>query len=115
MHRTIVKTRLFPPSSPLRISLVLLAVFVASCAPVAATETTAPTAALLPTATFPPPVPTLDQGQPVASVTEAPTEALAPTPFPIATSRGPELHATDPTTVNLASGQIQFVEFFRFT
>ena len=34
---------------------------------------------------------------------------------PIATSRGPELHATDPMTVSLASGQIQFVEFFRFT
>jgi hypothetical protein len=34
---------------------------------------------------------------------------------PAATSRGPELHATDPTTVSLASGQIQFVEFFRFT
>jgi hypothetical protein len=34
---------------------------------------------------------------------------------PVATSRGPELHATDPTTVSLASGQIQFVEFFRFT
>ena len=34
---------------------------------------------------------------------------------PVATSRGPELHATDPTTVSLASGQMQFVEFFRFT
>ncbi|HVF26305.1 MAG TPA: hypothetical protein VNA23_10475 [Anaerolineales bacterium] len=34
---------------------------------------------------------------------------------PAATSRGPELHATDPTTVSLASGQLQFVEFFRFT
>src|SRR5690349_21128091 len=33
---------------------------------------------------------------------------------PVATSRGPELHATDPTTVSLASGQVQFVEFFRF-
>ena len=33
----------------------------------------------------------------------------------IATSRGPDLHATDPTTVNLASGQLQLVEFFRFT
>jgi hypothetical protein len=33
----------------------------------------------------------------------------------VATSRGPDLHATDPTTVNLASGQLQLVEFFRFT
>jgi hypothetical protein len=35
--------------------------------------------------------------------------------LPVATSRGPDLHATDPATVSLASGQLQFVEFFRFT
>jgi hypothetical protein len=34
---------------------------------------------------------------------------------PLATSRGPDLHATDPTRVSLASGGLQFVEFFRFT
>jgi len=33
----------------------------------------------------------------------------------VATSRGPNLEATDPTTVSLASGQLQLVEFFRFT
>ena len=33
----------------------------------------------------------------------------------IATSRGPNLEATDPNTVKLASGQPQLVEFFRFT
>jgi hypothetical protein len=33
----------------------------------------------------------------------------------VATSRGPDLEATDPTTVSLASGQLQLVEFFRFT
>ena len=33
---------------------------------------------------------------------------------PVATSRGPELHATDPTTVSLDSGGLQFVEFFEF-
>lgn len=46
-------------------------------------------------------------------------ELLSATPpvesQPIATSRGPDLHATDPTTVSLASGGLQFVEFFRFT
>lgn len=52
---------------------------------------------------------------PSATVEAVPTESLAPTALPIATSRGPELHATDPTTVSLASGQLQFVEFFRFT
>jgi hypothetical protein len=45
----------------------------------------------------------------------APTEAPGPSPLPLATSRGPELHATDPATVNLASGGLQLVEFFRFT
>ena len=48
--------------------------------------------------------------QPEATL--APTEAAVQ---PVATSRGPELHATDPTTVKLASGQLQLVEFFRFT
>ena len=52
---------------------------------------------------------------PSATLEVISTESLAPTALPIATSRGPELHATDPTTVSLASGQIQFVEFFRFT
>jgi hypothetical protein len=53
-----------------------------------------------------------------ASQPEAPTEApaaAAQTPQAIPTSRGPNLEATDPTTVALASGGLQLVEFFRFT
>lgn len=46
---------------------------------------------------------------PIAS--QAPTQ----TPFPVAASRGPNLQATDPAAVSLASGQYQLVEFFRFT
>lgn len=38
-----------------------------------------------------------------------------PTPILVATSRGPDLQATDPASVNLASGSLQLVEFFRFT
>ena len=38
-----------------------------------------------------------------------------PTPLIVATSRGPNLEATDPSTVNLASDRLQLVEFFRFT
>jgi len=41
-------------------------------------------------------------------VAEAPVQA-APT------SRGDKLEATDPATVNLASNNLQLVEFFRFT
>jgi hypothetical protein len=43
----------------------------------------------------------------------APTQAAEVQPVP--TSRGPNLEATDPATVSLASGQLQLVEFFRFT
>jgi hypothetical protein len=43
----------------------------------------------------------------------APTQAAEVQPIP--TSRGPKLEATDPATVSLASGQLQLVEFFRFT
>lgn len=54
--------------------------------------------------------------QPEATQTEVlPTVAPAETPQAIATSRGPNLEATDPATVSLASGDIQLVEFFRFT
>ena len=97
------------------LSLSLLAVLLAACAPAAVTTPPAIIAGPLvvaPTATFPPPVPTLDQS---SQPTAGPTQDLAPTPLPVATSRGPNLEATDPSTVSLASGQIHFVEFFRFT
>ena len=99
------------PSTALRASLSLLALLLASCAPAAVTEApaqpAAPTVVVEPSAT-----PVLNG----VDVTVEPTlEAAAPTPLPVATSRGPDLHATDPSTVSLASGQLQFVEFFRFT
>ena len=103
-----MKTRLFS-------TLILLAVLLAACAaqaPASPPAVAEQPVMLAPTATFPPPVPTLDQSsQPTAE----PTQDLAPTPFPVATSRGPNLEAIDPSTVSLASGGIQFVEFFRFT
>lgn len=95
----------------------LLLLLLASCAPAAVTETPAQSAepvAVEPSVTpFAPSEPTL--AAPTEDVTTLPTETLASTPLPIATSRGPGLEATDPRTVNLASGQLQFVEFFRFT
>ncbi len=88
-----MKTRLFS-------TLLLVAVILAACSPAPATQpSAAPPVVELPSATQPP------------VVVEAPTLS----PLPVATSRGPDLHATDPSTVNLASGQYQFVEFFRFT
>ena len=54
------------------------------------------------------------------AITPTPETATQPTvqadaPAAVATSRGPNLEATDPTTVVLASGGLQLVEFFRFT
>jgi len=89
-----MRPRFFP-------NLILVAVLLAACAPVAATEA--------------PPAETV--AQPSATPVEevVPTLASPATALPIATSRGPDLHATDPATVNLASGELHFVEFFRFT
>ena len=99
MKRT---TRLFPTS-------ILIAVFILSaCAPAASSTTSAPES--VPPAQAEAAAPTLPEVAPEANAaaTEAPVQAVA-------TSRGPDLEATDPTTVNLASGQLQLVEFFRFT
>jgi type IV pilus biogenesis protein CpaD/CtpE len=58
---------------------------------------------------------------PIVAANASPaTELVIPTftsvpVLAVATSRGPNLEATDPTTVSLASGQLQLVEFFRFT
>ena len=83
--------------------LIAPAVFLVACAPEASTalsrETVEPGVSPVLTSTVEtiPPV--------------NPTETVQP----VATSRGPELHATDPATVSLASGGLQLVEFFRFT
>ncbi|MEW6083284.1 MAG: hypothetical protein AB1607_01695 [Chloroflexota bacterium] len=98
-------TRLIPTFS-------LLLLLVVSCTPQATQPVAAPPAAELPSATPFQPVESAggEVTQPPVAV-EAPTQAA----LPVATSRGPDLHATDPRTVSLASGQYQFVEFFRFT
>ncbi|MFT3895141.1 MAG: hypothetical protein QM730_26245 [Anaerolineales bacterium] len=94
------------------VRLSLLTVFLASCASGTATVSPEPlaTTVIESTATAPEP-----SQPPTEAVSALPTETLAPTALPVATSRGPNLEATDPTTVKLASGQLQFVEFFRFT
>jgi len=80
---------------------------VSSCAPAV---TSTPAASIAPATVAPKDLSTL----PVPETTIVPpTQAVEV--LPVATSRGPNLEATDPTTVNLASGQLQLVEFFRFT
>ena len=79
----------------------LAAVLLASCAP---------------QATQPPAPPLgIEAVQPTESVTQPQVTNEAPVVAAAPTSRGPDLEATDPSTVNLASGQLQLVEFFRFT
>jgi hypothetical protein len=99
----------------------LLAVFMlVACAP-AASPTPAQTELPVqpaPQETEPPALPTTapTEVQPPAAQTEVPpTEAPTEIPQIVATSRGPDLEATDPATVSLASGELQLVEFFRFT
>lgn len=83
----------------------LIALLAVSCASTSPTETV-----VLPTAESP---------VVVAPATEAGVPAIEATPNAVvqavATSRGDMLEATDPSTVSLASGQLQLVEFFRFT
>ena len=96
--------------SQLALSLSLLAVLLAACAP-ASSPANPPDAATEPPTVF---VPTVTVAAPTLEPTTQPAPGEA-TALPAATSRGPELHATDPTTVSLASGGLQFVELIRFT
>lgn len=91
--------------------LALIVALLVACAP--ETSATNPPAA----ATEPPAV-ALATATLAASAVESATQIAPgeePKAFAVATSRGPELHATDPISVSLASGGLQFVEFFRFT
>jgi hypothetical protein len=101
-----MRTRLFS-------TLSLLTILVSACA---ASKTTEPSSAQL---TAPSgvgqPSETLVLEAPSLMAETVPTETVSSTALPVATSRGPNLEATDPLTVSLASGELQFVEFFRFT
>ena len=108
MQSIIMKNRFIP-------TLSLLVLLLASCAPaVVPTEPSAqqPDA---PVAGEPSPTPFTpsDSAPANTEAAAAPTEAAAP--LPVATYRGDGLQATDPRSVSLASGGLQFVEFFRFT
>jgi hypothetical protein len=87
--------------------LILAAASFTACAP--KRDTPAPTQAPL----LPQDAPLL--GPTDTSVPQNTTVTSELQPAPVVTPRGPDLVATDPATVNLASGQLQLVEFFRFT
>ncbi len=92
------------------LTLGLVAVLAASaCAPAAATNPPQTVEPIVP-ATSLPAVEVIPSATGEAVATQA-----AEVVQPVATSRGPNLEATDPATVALASGGLQLVEFFRFT
>jgi hypothetical protein len=99
----------------------LTVLFLAACAPAASPTPAQPDAMILATPQQVQPAASLptaaaDEIQPQPTQTAAPaTELPTAAPQGIATSRGPDLEASDPATVNLASGGLQLVEFFRFT
>jgi hypothetical protein len=107
-----MKNRLFLLAS-------LLALLLAACAPSERVANNAPTLAAVNRNSTPSPGPVESSSPMVGLTATSMLELLSAThpvdALPIATSRGPELHATDPATVSLASGGLQFVEFFRFT
>jgi hypothetical protein len=99
-----MKPRFFFPA----LGLVALLVAV-SCAP--AVPAAPPAEVVIPATAAP-----ADTSAPAATaVVPASTQAVEVEVQAVATSRGPNLEATDPATVSLASGQLQLIEFFRFT
>ena len=98
---------------PHHVCLSLLAVLLAACAP-AQTQSPPPQAALPTTIMASTATPVVD-----LTATSIGTDGLnsatpPPTVQAVATSRGPNLEATDPKTVSMAAGGLQFVEFFEF-
>ena len=89
----------------LTVSLILVFLTV-SCSPASVTQETV---VLPPTASANDPVDITESTVPNVEATQIPVVQ------PVATSRGDNLEATDPSTVLLASGQLQLVEFFRYT
>lgn len=103
------------------LTLGLLAAFLlAACTPTVSAPAPVPDNGAMDDTAAPP----TEESAPVQE--EAPTAAPAPTdapaeaeptaeePVAVATSRGAQLVATDPNTVNLASGEPQLIEFFAF-
>jgi len=72
----------------------------------------------LPTPTLAPqpaaPAPTTDDVATVVPATVVVSEPTEEIIVALPTSRGNELEATDPATVNIASGEPQLIEFFAF-
>jgi hypothetical protein len=93
----------------------LLVLVITACGPAAVNQPIANE--IVPTATVTQMVDTaVSTQEPIISTSEVlATDNAQPEAMVQPTSRGPNLEASDPSMVNLASGQLQLVEFFRFT
>jgi len=101
------------------LTLGLLAVFVLSaCTPSAPASPPTPTIAAEPAAPAPESAPEAEAPvvapAPEADAPVVEEEPPAEAPVIVVTPRGNDLEATDPSTVNLASGKPQLIEFFAF-
>jgi hypothetical protein len=104
----------------LTLIIVLLLVFmVSACGPARTVpQTELPNVNPQPVATEPQSKPNKPPESVATKTPTEPAEESVPTeevPPPKPTSRGPDLEATDPSMVALDSGNLQLVEFFRFT
>ena len=102
------------PRSFLTLSLLII-ILLASCAPAESPAPLQPEAPVQPapmTEAPQSPDPVVAEALPDATEVVPTDEAVAEPEF---VSRGPDLEATDPATVSLTSGNLQLVEFFRYT
>jgi hypothetical protein len=94
----------------LLVAILWLAVLLAACVAPAGSGARTPQGAPTETSTAAPP----PADSAITEVGFTP-ETATTTPRVAATSRGPDLEATNPETAALASGGLQLIEFFRFT
>lgn len=87
----------------------VIALLAVSCAPAAPTESAPPEESAPSVDSAPATEAAAPESEPTAIVLTDPTE------LPPFVPHGNDLVATDPTTVSLASGGLQLIEFFRFT
>jgi len=94
--------------------VILLAASASACASAVVTSPSQEEAPVLPPVEdiSPTATPIIPTQAPVQTPVTEPSSAVEVQP--VATSRGPSLHATDPSEIQLASGQLQLIEAFNF-
>jgi hypothetical protein len=97
------------------VAFLVVGVVLAACAPAPTPAPVVDLATGIPAVSTVTPFEPLLETSPTAEQPEATAEVPTEVPQVAATSRGPNLESTAPSSVNLASGELQLVEFFRYT